>query len=53
MNKKAIRDGLVEGGLDEAKIHEAASLEDAQLILQKICQAGDVILFENDLPDNY
>ena len=53
VNKKAIRDGLVEGGLDEAKIHEAASLEDAQLILQKICQAGDVILFENDLPDNY
>lgn len=53
VNKKAIREGLVEGGLDEAKIHEAASLSDAQLILQKICQAGDVILFENDLPDNY
>ena len=53
VNRKAIKDGLLEGGLDEARIHEAASLEDAQLILQKICQAGDVILFENDLPDNY
>lgn len=53
VNKEAIKDGLVEGGLDEDKIHEAASLSDAQLILQKICQAGDVILFENDLPDNY
>ena len=53
VNKEAIKDGLVEGGLDEDKIHEALSLSDAQLILQKICQAGDVILFENDLPDNY
>ena len=53
VNKEAIKDGLVEGGLDEDKIHGAASLRDAQLILQKICQAGDVILFENDLPDNY
>lgn len=53
VNKEAIKDGLLEGGLDESRVHEAASLEDAQLILQKICQAGDVILFENDLPDNY
>lgn len=53
VNKKAIKDGLIDGGLDERFIHEAASLSDAQLILQKICQAGDVILFENDLPDNY
>lgn len=53
VNKKAVKDGLIDGGLDERFIHEAASLSDAQLILQKICQAGDVILFENDLPDNY
>ena len=31
----------------------AASLEEATGILAKVSVPGDVVLFENDLPDNY
>lgn len=45
--------GLKEAGFDPNQIFRAASLDESTQILQKLMRAGDVILYENDLPDNY
>lgn len=52
-NKDAISEGLVEGGASEEKIIFAATFNDAQQILAKILKRGDIILYENDLPDTF
>lgn len=49
-NKKALNDGAKEGGLSE--IYYANTRSEQKEILKKILQKGDVVLFENDLPDN-
>ena len=38
---------------DEGNLHTVSSLVEAQKVIAKVAQPGDVILFENDLPDNY
>ncbi|HYF04825.1 MAG TPA: UDP-N-acetylmuramoyl-tripeptide--D-alanyl-D-alanine ligase [Patescibacteria group bacterium] len=40
-------------GFDESKFYMMANLEAAQKVLGEILQPGDVVLFENDLPDIY
>ncbi|MDI3257446.1 MAG: UDP-N-acetylmuramoyl-tripeptide--D-alanyl-D-alanine ligase [Kyrpidia sp.] len=45
--------GLREGGLAEDRITVVKSLEEATRLLQTLVRPGDVVLFENDLPDNY
>ena len=49
-NKKALNDGAKEGGLSE--IYYANTRSEQKEILKKILQKGDVVLFENDFPDN-
>lgn len=53
VNKVAILDGLKEKGFNEENIFYADNLEEAKKLFVKIAGEGDVILFENDLPDNY
>lgn len=53
INYDAISSGLVFAGFDESKIMQAVSLNQAVDLLSKIVSDGDVVLFENDLPDNY
>lgn len=53
INYDAISSGLIFGGFDETKILQAASLNQAVEVLTTIVKDGDVVLFENDLPDNY
>jgi len=48
-----ICDGLLEAGMNPDNIHVVASLDEATSVLAKVSVAGDVVLFENDLPDNY
>lgn len=48
-----IREGLLEAGYPEDKIYIAADLKDGQRHLSSLLQAGDVLLYENDLPDTY
>jgi UDP-N-acetylmuramoyl-tripeptide--D-alanyl-D-alanine ligase len=48
-----IQDGLKEAAYPEAKIYIAKNLTDAIQHLKGITQAGDVVLYENDLPDTY
>jgi len=50
---KSIYEGLIEAGYNEEHIFVANTLKDATAIIQKIAKPKDIILFENDLPDNY
>lgn len=54
MNRsKPIVEGLKEEKFDDMSIYVVNSLEEATNKLGTLTKAGDVILFENDLPDNY
>jgi len=48
-----IVDGLTAKGFPQEKIHVVSSLEESTKVLHAMMQAGDVVLYENDLPDNY
>lgn len=50
---KPIVEGLISAGFSEDRIIIAGSLNEATARLGQIVKAGDVVLFENDLPDNY
>lgn len=52
-NRDAIRSGIIEGGLAEEKYFLADSLNHAHEQLARIIRPGDVVLYENDLPDNF
>ena len=45
--------GLQDAGFPQDHLHVVSSLDEARLLLGKIAAPGDVVLFENDLPDNY
>lgn len=53
VNYESISSGLEFGGFDTSKILRAGSLTQAVEVLNTISSPGDVVLFENDLPDNY
>ena len=48
-----IAKGLREAGFAQGNIIVTARLEEATAQLAKLTRAGDVVLFENDLPDQY
>lgn len=50
---RPIAKGLLSVGFDKESLHVVASLEEAKALLSGVARPGDVILFENDLPDNY
>lgn len=50
---KPIQNGLKRGGFPEASLRVIKDLSETQPIFQKMLRPGDVILFENDLPDLY
>ena len=52
-NAVMLINGLIEGGMDRANIKFAKNLNKGNELLNSIMQEGDVVLFENDLPDNY
>ncbi len=52
-NALMLINGLIEGGMDRNNIKFAKSLNKGNEILNEMMKEGDVILFENDLPDNY
>ena len=50
---RAIAQGAVDSGMAIENIHFVANLKDAAALLRNIGRETDIILFENDLPDNY
>ncbi|NNE35147.1 MAG: hypothetical protein HKN13_07930 [Rhodothermales bacterium] len=45
--------GLKAGGFPEQQIRVVSSFFEARDILKEYLQEGDVVLYENDLPDQY
>ncbi len=52
-NAEMLINGLKEGGMPRENIKFAKSLNKGNALLNEIVEEGDVVLFENDLPDNY
>jgi UDP-N-acetylmuramoyl-tripeptide--D-alanyl-D-alanine ligase len=48
-----IQAGLREAGFPESRTHVVRDLAEATARLRKLLRNGDVVLFENDLPDTY
>ncbi|MBP5467519.1 MAG: UDP-N-acetylmuramoyl-tripeptide--D-alanyl-D-alanine ligase [Clostridia bacterium] len=52
-NAEMLISGLTDGGFPKENILFAKSLNKGNALLNGIVHEGDVVLFENDLPDNY
>jgi UDP-N-acetylmuramoyl-tripeptide--D-alanyl-D-alanine ligase len=50
---RPIRAGLEAAGFSESALHVVADADEAQALLAQTTRRGDVVLFENDLPDLY
>lgn len=50
---RPIAEGLLDAGFDESNLHVVGSLNESTELLHTMMRAGDVVLYENDLPDNY
>jgi UDP-N-acetylmuramoyl-tripeptide--D-alanyl-D-alanine ligase len=48
-----IREGLVRAGMEAADVHTVRDIAAATALLSELTRPGDVVLFENDLPDTY
>ena len=48
-----IRKGALDAGFDAAQLYPVGNLTEATQLLAHIGKPNDVVLFENDLPDNY
>lgn len=53
MQTRPIRSGLADARFAADRIMAVNTLQEATAALQRIVQPGDVVLFENDLPDHY
>ncbi len=53
VNAESIKKGLFENNFKLDSLYEADSLQRGQEILKDILQPNDILLIENDLPDNY
>jgi len=50
---RPIREGLLESGMSPDNIHVFRSLAEANRFIEEVFGPGDVLLYENDLPDHY
>lgn len=53
VNREALVAGIEEKNFDKANIIQADSFAEASGILVQMMRAGDVVLYENDLPDSF
>ena len=53
VNRVAITEGLAESGYPASQVECVASFVEAMAALQPKLKAGDVVLYENDLPDSF
>lgn len=52
-NRDAILQGMADGKMAEEKVFAVDSFAQAQQELHKIARPGDIVLYENDLPDTF
>ena len=48
-----LADGAREAGISDEHLHVVPTFKDAMALLRQIADSNTVVLFENDLPDNY
>lgn len=48
-----LAEGAKEAGIDSERLHIVPTFKDAMVLLHQIADGNTVVLFENDLPDNY
>ena len=48
-----IKKGVLAGGFNEENLYIAKTFNDAVEIFRPMCDKNTVVIFENDLPDNY
>ena len=48
-----VREGLLASKFNADKIYMVKSIEEAKEKIASLTKSGDVVLFENDLPDKY
>lgn len=53
VNKKAISEGLIEAGFNKENIFYATTITEGEQLIKQHVKKGDVLLIENDLPDNF
>ncbi|HXC46201.1 MAG TPA: UDP-N-acetylmuramoyl-tripeptide--D-alanyl-D-alanine ligase, partial [Solirubrobacteraceae bacterium] len=53
LRAEPIREGLLAAGMPPESVHVVRDIAEATTLLGSITRAGDVVLFENDLPDTY
>ncbi len=53
VNAQSLKTGLLDNGFDANNIYEVENLFVAKDLLKKILSPNDIVLIENDLPDNY
>lgn len=53
LRTEPIREGLAAAGMDSESVHVVRDIAEATTLLGTATRAGDVVLFENDLPDTY
>lgn len=51
--KENIKEGMIANLFDENSIYMTDTLDEAQKLFTSVLSDGDVLLIENDLPDNY
>lgn len=52
-NRDAIVSGILSTGFKKENLHIVESFAASQVLLGKILKSGDVVLYENDLPDSF
>lgn len=52
VNRKSLTAGVLDRGFDKKNLHVVADFNEAQQVLSGILRQGDVVLYENDLPDS-
>ncbi len=52
-NREAILEGINSVGMSEGSLHIVDTFPAAQQLLATVLQPGDIVLYENDLPDTY
>lgn len=53
LNREAIRLGAVQGGMNEDNIICVDNLDQAAACVGSLAKPGDIVLYENDLPDTF
>lgn len=53
VHQASIKQGLLDSGFDKTNIYIAENMQQCQKVLSEIILPNDIILWENDLPDNY